>query len=312
MNLIDRYLNAVAQQLPAARRHDIVRELKANILDRLEAVAAEQGREPTAADETRVLTELGHPQQVASAFLPPRTLVNTQWFPFYTKSLAYGLAIVFVAQLIWFSLSLVSSGHFHFRGLAGGLVQGALIMFACVTGVFYLLSNLTATASISPYCKWKPEDLPSVKHSWQAINLCDSAGEFANNLFFLLILQYPMWLSADMLAKLPVNIGAGLAPWIIPFTLWTLVAIGFNLWNLRYGYWSYRKLWFYIALNLSGGLLAVGLLLSPAELVSVNRPLPEFIASHLQYMVRWVVVASLGIYLFRAGHSLYRLRQVNR
>ncbi len=40
MNLIDRYISAVAQQLPAGRRDDITRELKANILDRLESLAA--------------------------------------------------------------------------------------------------------------------------------------------------------------------------------------------------------------------------------------------------------------------------------
>ena len=35
MKLIDRYISAVAQQLPASRRDDITRELKANIIDRL-------------------------------------------------------------------------------------------------------------------------------------------------------------------------------------------------------------------------------------------------------------------------------------
>ena len=312
MNLVDRYLSAVAQQLPAARRDDIVRELKANILDRLEALAEEQGRATTAADEASVLAELGHPQQVAAGFQPPRTLVNAEWFPFYTKSLAYGLVVIFVAQLIGFSISLVSSGHLHLWGLAGGLIQRTLIMFASVTGVFYLLSNFPATASISPYCKWKPEDLPPVRHSWQRINLCDSAGEFANNLFFLLVLQYPLWLSADILAKLPVGIGPGLAPWIMPITVWTLGAIVFNLWNLRFGYWTYGKLWFSVALNLTGSLLALGVLLSSADLVRVDHPLPTFIADHLQHMARWGVTVSLGIYLFWVARSLYRLRLIKR
>ena len=55
MNLIDRYISAVAQQLPTSRRDDIARELKANILDRLEGFAEEHGRPTTPADESAIL-----------------------------------------------------------------------------------------------------------------------------------------------------------------------------------------------------------------------------------------------------------------
>lgn len=45
MKLIDRYMSAVAFHLPESRRDEITRELRASILDKLENLAEQQGRE---------------------------------------------------------------------------------------------------------------------------------------------------------------------------------------------------------------------------------------------------------------------------
>jgi len=304
MKLIDRYISAVAQQLPVSRRDDITRELKANILDKLESLAEEQGRAATQADESAVLRELGHPQQVAASFLPPQTLVNSTWFPIFKQCLIYGLFLVLLVQMIGLGVTLLGSGDLRIGGFVGGFIHAALIMFAVVTGVFYLLSNLPATAKISPYCKWKPEQLPPVQHPWQRIKLEDTVNEFASNLFFLLALLYSRWAPAETLAKLPASISSELQVWILPLSIWALFAVGFSLWNLRYNYWTQTKLWISITQNLIGCGLAAGLVRID---ILTNHSLPAPIATHINDILHWVLMITAGVFLFWAGRSIYWL-----
>ena len=306
MNLIDRYISAVAQQLPASRRDDIARELKANILDRLESFAEEHGRPTTQADESAVLRELGHPQQVAAGFLPPQTLVNGTWFPIFKQCLIYGLLLVFVVQMISFGVSILSSGELRIAGLIGGFIHAALLMFAVITGVFYLLSNLPETANISPYCDWKPEQLPPVQYSWQRIKMEDIVNEFGSNLFFLVALQYSLWMSAETLAKLPVSVNPALEPWILPLSVWAMFAVIFSLWNLRHNYWTPAKLWISIAQNLAGCTMAISL--AREELLLINHRLPAPIAAHINEILHWVLIVSACVYLFWIARSIYWLR----
>ena len=63
MDLIDRYLKAVAAQLPAEERDDIVAELRDLILSRFEAREEELGRPLTEAEQLEILREVGHPLQ---------------------------------------------------------------------------------------------------------------------------------------------------------------------------------------------------------------------------------------------------------
>lgn len=305
MNLIDRYISAVAQQLPASRRDDITRELRANILDRLESLAEEQGRATTAADESAVLRELGHPQQIADSFLPPQTLVNATWFPIFKQCLFYGLFLVFIVQIIGFSVTMINSGDVRIAGIVGNFIHAALLMFAVVTGVFYTLSNLPATAKMSPYCNWKPEQLPPIQHPWQRIKLEDTVNEFASNLFFLLALLYLLWASVETLTKLPVSINPTLHVWIFPLSVWALFAVGFSLWNLHHNYWTQAKLWVAIIQNLIGSAAAVGL--ARTDVLLINRGLPAPIATHINDILHWVLIVTAGLFLYWVARSAYWL-----
>lgn len=312
MNLIDRYISAVAQQLPASRRDDIARELKANILDRLESFAEEHGRPTTPADESAILRELGHPRQVAAGYLPPRQLVSPAWFPFYTQCLSYGLAIVTLIQLLGFGVSLLSGGSFNIGGLLGGVIHAALIMFACVTGVFYALSNLPETAHITPYCGWNPEQLPPVKQPWQRINLFDSVMEFAGNLFLLLILQYSLWMNSETLANLPVTPGAGLQAWILPLSAATAIALIINLWNLRHDYWTPTKLTLSIVLRLLACVLCISIAHTPDKLVLTAKAQTVINVGMANQIALWIFAGAACISLFEAGRSAYRLYLLSR
>ncbi|RZA00653.1 MAG: hypothetical protein EOO68_11045 [Moraxellaceae bacterium] len=305
MNLIDRYISAVAQQLPASRRDDITRELRANILDRLESLAEEQGHATTTADESAVLRELGHPQQIAASFLSPQTLVNAAWFPIFKQCLFYGLFLVFIVQVIAFSITIISSGNARIGEFIGHFIHAALLTFAIVTGVFYVLSNLSATAKISPYCNWKPEQLPPVQHPWQRIKLEDTVNEFASNLFFLLALLYAFYSSTNTLANLPVAMSPALQTWILPLAIWAIFAVGFSLWNLRHNYWTQPKLFVSIIQNLVG--CAIAVVLARVDILLINLRLPAPIATHINDILHWVLILSAGMFLYWAARSAYWL-----
>lgn len=309
MKLIDRYISAVAQQLPASRRDDITRELKANILDRLESFAEEHGRPTTPADESAILRELGHPRQVAAAYLPQRQLVSPNWFPIYTQCLSYGSAIVVLVQLLAIGAALLGGGNASVGSLLGGVIHGLLTMFACVTGVFFVLSNLPTTAHITPYCRWQPEQLPPVKQPWQRISMFDSVSEFAGNFFFLLLLQYPLWVKSETLASLPIAIGPGLQTWIIPLSVATAIALVINLLNLRHNYWTPTKLKLSIFLRLLAGVLCVAIVLTPDKLIQIGNTQVFTIANHT---ILYVFIFAAGVSLFEAGRSVYRLNLLTK
>ncbi|RYY74329.1 MAG: hypothetical protein EOO52_15890 [Gammaproteobacteria bacterium] len=303
MKLIDRYISAVAQQLPVSRRDDITRELRANILDRLESFEDETGHPATSEDESAILRELGHPQRVAAGFLPPQTLVNSNWFPVFKQSLTYGLLIVFVVQMIGFGVTSLNSGGLHISGFISHFVHAALIMFAVVTGVFYTLSNLKATANLSPYCKWTPEQLPPVQHPWQRIKLEENLNEFVSNLFFLVIVCYGYWMSENVFAKFSISPNPNLSYWVLPLSLWAIFSVGFSLWKFRYSYWTQSKLLLATVQNLLGCTIAIGLWLEPE--LFLNHSLRASVAQFINQIAHWTLICSFLMFLFWAVRNLY-------
>jgi hypothetical protein len=197
MILLDRYLSAFAQHLPADRSEEIVRELRANIMDKLDALAEELGREINDNDVSGLLRELGHPQQVADGYVPPQHLVAPEPFAFYKQVLSYGALTMFTIELLKAMSAFFSSGYFSVSGFAYGLAAGfdvhGLLIFAFVTGMFYILSNLPRGKPVyRPYQSWRPEQFPPVTQPWQKIRLGQQSGGFSMSLFFMLIPHYPL------------------------------------------------------------------------------------------------------------------------
>ena len=312
MNLIDRYINAVALELPEVRKDEITRELKANILDSVENLAEQQGRAATADDVSTVLRLLGHPQKVAASFLPPQSLVSSEWFPFFKQCLGYGLMVVFVLQLISFGAELASLGRSSIVDFLGGLLHASLLMFASVTAGFYLLSNFPSLTKITPYGGWKPEQLPPVEQPWQRIKVGNSASDLITHTFTLLVLQCGLWLPNETLAQLPLRFAPVMHVWIMPLTLWVSIFIGFNLWNLRFGFWTKAKLIFNVIMNLLGGAAAFILINLPNKLLLIEQAQNPLNSSALEHLEFWVVFGAGCLCLFEAAQSGYRLYLIKK
>lgn len=314
MELIDRYMDAVAQALPESRRDEITRELRANILDKLEAIAEEQGRAPTDTDVSAVLVALGHPQKVAGSFLTGQQLVSAELFPLYKRALHYGLILVFILALIQFGVHLLNSGDLAVSNFFYEIVNKTLIMFASVTGVFYLLSNpVGGEPYFDPYKCWSPEKLPPVTRGWQRISACEQSIDFATDLFFLLLLNYALWIPSGQLANLTIAFAEPVQQWIPLLSAVVIVSLIFGIWKLIYRYWTISTLILEAIVNFC---IAIPLLLvSRLKPIVVDTSVTQ---DHVEALRIGNEVIGIGLFwvgiwlVFMAGWSLYRAWQLSR
>uniref|UniRef100_UPI0039184B0C HAAS signaling domain-containing protein n=2 Tax=Brevundimonas TaxID=41275 RepID=UPI0039184B0C len=95
MDLVERYLNALAAQLPKAVREDIVAELRDEIIGRLEALEARLGRPATDDEVEGLLREVGHPLSVAARYRPgPQALIGPTLYPWWLFGAKVGLVVM--------------------------------------------------------------------------------------------------------------------------------------------------------------------------------------------------------------------------
>ena len=68
MQVLDRYLAAIARHLPKAEAADIIAELRENLLSEIEEKEAELGRPLGAKELDALLTAFGHPLALAARY----------------------------------------------------------------------------------------------------------------------------------------------------------------------------------------------------------------------------------------------------
>lgn len=99
-DVIESYVNEVALQLPRKQRNDVAFELRSLLQEELQAKADAIGR---TADEVMVLEFLngfGHPNEVASRYLPSLTIIEPSDGQRFLRLSLIGLVIIWVLGLI--------------------------------------------------------------------------------------------------------------------------------------------------------------------------------------------------------------------
>lgn len=161
MNLIDRYLNAVAAQLPRDERDDIVAELRDLILSRFEAREEELARSLTEAEQLEILRQIGHPLVVAARYRQgPEALVGPALYPWWLFAVKMGLALLVlvavvsaVAQVVIGEIDVSTAMARAFHDLLGG----ALTLIGVATVAGFILERQTTKPAF--FEKWRVEDL---------------------------------------------------------------------------------------------------------------------------------------------------------
>jgi hypothetical protein len=139
MDLIDRYLNAVAAQLPQDERADIIAELRDLILSRFEAKEEELGRALTDDEKEAILHEIGHPLVVAARYRKgPDSLIGPELFPYWLFAAKAGLLLMLAVQAIVLFINLVS-GPADAGQSIGQAVSGFISSSLTLVGIITLV-----------------------------------------------------------------------------------------------------------------------------------------------------------------------------
>jgi hypothetical protein len=168
MDLLERYLQAIGQYLPVATRQDTLAELRANLLEQMDARAEELGRALGPRDVAAMLKAHGKPETVALRYLPQRSLIGPALYPFYMLTLSRLLVLVAFVSVLVKAIQLATSpavawGH-ALGGFALGLLSSLTITAVMITAVFAAIEWMGGRAKSAPRrSEWEPEKLPGVR-----------------------------------------------------------------------------------------------------------------------------------------------------
>lgn len=172
MELLERYLQAVGQYLPARGKGDTLAELRANLLAQMEGREEELGRPLTQGEVTDVLKKHGPPMLVAARYLPQQYLIGPTWFPIYWFTLKKSFPFVVLAYSAVYVVTQLAATAVH--GTWGKFNLGAAILhFPSVLLTFWAVITLGFACfefaqgryfhNFDCSKGWDPNDLPKVE-----------------------------------------------------------------------------------------------------------------------------------------------------
>lgn len=146
MDLVDRYLKAVAKALPEAQREDIIRELSEDIRSEIEEREDRLGRPLTEAEQQSVLKQRGNPLLLGASYRHDhrtvafgRQLIGPVLFPFYIKVLSFNLGLTY----------LIIATIFIALGASGQKLSFHEIFSTCLLQLFIQTTAVTLFFSVA-------------------------------------------------------------------------------------------------------------------------------------------------------------------
>lgn len=161
MDVIERYLEAVAAQLSVEDREDIVAELRDLILSRVEAREEELGRALTDEEKEAILHEIGHPLVVAARYRKgPDSLIGPELFPYWLFGAKAGLIVIAAVQVLGLLVHVLGAPADFGRAISQafhGFFSGGLTLLGALT----LPGAIMEHYDVKPtwLTKWRVRDL---------------------------------------------------------------------------------------------------------------------------------------------------------
>ncbi|KPD21910.1 HAAS signaling domain-containing protein [Idiomarina abyssalis] len=310
MDMVERYIAAVQRELPEKKRDDISRELKANILDQIDALESQQGS-VSDAEVAELLKVMGHPRKVALQFCPPTPLVTAQLMPLYLHTLYMVLGVLFVISTVeitgrWLGGAEMSLLLFM-KGIASDFLASGYFAFTTITIGFAVMSRSRKkeTAEVAGTCKWSPEKLPAAGKSWQHISLQNIFSDLATLLFLVMLIWYPLWQPDSGTQSIFTEQALTILRWFTPVIA---IAMAHSLWQLRTRLWTRNMLMLNIAVSAAFLLVSVGLLmLSPVLQINVEVLREELGIAIIERSAQTVLVAAALIATYEIVRDARRL-----
>lgn len=148
MDLVERYVSAVAKALPEEQREDISRELSEDIRSEMEDRQQELGRELTREELEALLKKRGNPLLIAARYRQDqrslsfgRQLIGPVLFPFYLKVLSFNLGLTFLVIAAIFTALAVSGQKLAFNDILSTCLLQLFIQLSVVTLIFSLVQK---------------------------------------------------------------------------------------------------------------------------------------------------------------------------
>lgn len=168
--IIDRYLVAVSERLPAKQREDTVKEISSLIQDALDDRSKSEGKEPDEAMMVAVLKEFGPPEKIIAPYLPERYLIGPNLYPTFMLVLSIALPIIGVLTLVGFWLSLnfptPVAGTDLIKDVVNSLAQAlsaVVAAFGNIVVIFAILQWAIPEFRNAPKPKeWDPHSLKAI------------------------------------------------------------------------------------------------------------------------------------------------------
>lgn len=161
MDLVERYLNAVAAQLPKAVREDIVAELRDEIMGRLEALEARLGRPATDEEVEGLLRDVGHPLSVAARYRPgPQALIGPTLYPWWLFGAKVGLVVIVCVTLVGLAVRVLVGDVYVGQAVGqafASLFSGAVTVVGLLTIAGFILERQEKKPDF--IAKWRVKDL---------------------------------------------------------------------------------------------------------------------------------------------------------
>ena len=311
MNLVDRYVAAIARELPPRTAAEISAELKDVLLSKIEDREDELGRPMTDQEVERMLIDFGHPMIVAGGYRKTQYLIGPELFPMWLATMRMVLTIGGVILVVGFVAGAASTSSTPVLMLQRALAffwPAFIWVFAVVTLVFAFNERM---GRYRFKLNWNPRQLPPARSPGRKrFNLMVEAGMAA---VFLLwwtgLIRFRAWLPAP--PAIDVRLAATWAPFYAAVIAYCVAEIAIDLLALARPGWGRLN----AALSLAKFAAACGLtalILKAGHWVDVAAPGAPVhaVEAMTRGFDRWVqlgLMAAFAVYAIKGGLEAWRL-----
>jgi hypothetical protein len=315
MDLLDRYLAAVAALLPKAQRQDIVAELRDLLLSRMEDKEAQLGRPLDRAEREAVLKAFGHPIAVAGRFGTPRSLIGPELYPFYIFAVKAALLLAAGVSVITAVVDTLGAGGEIHRALLRA-VSGFLPLALSLIGAATLIGGAIERGWIKldkSTGDWKVADLPRLDRKGGPFkSRFEALFELAVTVLFVLWwtgLAPAPWVAVGRDGHLALSANPIWAALYVPVLVLALVQVASSLTAVLRPGWVRARAALEIVCNL-GGLALVAVLWKAGPLLEVHG-LATAAAARLEAVLdqslRIGLVVAVGVWVVMLAANVWRL-----
>ena len=314
MDLINRYLAAIARQLPDIQKADVSAELRDVLLSQVEDEEARLGRPQSREELEALLIRFGHPLTVAGRYRKIQHLIGPEVFPFWWAVLKMSLAIVVGVYVVLAVLTVVGGADAARVGdRATPTLTAALLMtLGAVTLVFALIERFGKAAFLN---RWKPGQLPPA--SGRSVSPFEAGLEIGVGVVFILwwigFIQFRNLLPDHALR---LDLAQVWTDWFWPILIFSAYELTANLFALLHpgrarlvqSLLAIRSL---VAAAMMCGIYQAGHWVVVSSAILPSPVLAKTQANFDRGMEIGIACAIL-VYMILAGVSLWRLRQLDR